>query len=128
MSRFLPALLASLAITMPALAQDMGHANHAKMDDTSMSQPAKSPSTEAYEVAMEKMHEDMMAVQYTGNADIDFMRGMLPHHQGAVDMANIVLKYGKDRQVRDLAEQVIKSQSAEITMMQSWLAEHPATP
>jgi uncharacterized protein (DUF305 family) len=66
------------------------------------------------------MHKDM-AVQLTGNPDVDFVRGMIPHHQGAVDMAEIVLKHGKDPQIRKLARDIIKAQKAEIAMMRGWL-------
>ena len=82
-----------------------------------------SPSTAAYKQAMDRMHKDMM-VDYTGDADVDFMRGMIPHHQGAIDMAKIVLEHGTDPEVRKLAEEVIKAQQAEIAMMQGWLKAH----
>ncbi len=72
---------------------------------------------------MQKMHAGMM-VGYTGDADVDFVKGMLPHHQGAVDMAKIELQYGKDPELRKLAEDIVKAQESEIAFMNSWLAKH----
>ena len=62
-----------------------------------------------------------MDIAFTGNADIDFVRGMIPHHQGAVDMAKTVIAFGKDPQIRKLAEEIIKAQESEIALMQDWL-------
>ncbi|MBD0413542.1 CopM family metallochaperone [Oryzicola mucosus] len=83
-----------------------------------------SASTEAYKAAAETMHKDM-AIDYSGDADVDFVRGMIPHHQAAIDMAEVVLQYGKDPEIRKLAEAVISAQQAEIKQMQDWLAAHP---
>ena len=69
---------------------------------------------------MNKMHEDMAGEQ-TGNADADFMRGMIPHHQGAIDMARIVLEKGADPEVKALAQKVIAAQESEIAEMKDWL-------
>ena len=68
------------------------------------------------------MHKDM-TMAFTGDADVDFIKGMLPHHQGAVDMAKIVLQYGKDPDVKKLAEDIIKAQNTEIAWMKAWIAK-----
>ncbi len=81
-------------------------------------------ATDAYKTAMNTMMGSMM-IPYTGNADYDFIKGMVPHHQGAVDNARIVLQYGTDPDVRKFAESVIAAQEAEIKWMNDWLAAHP---
>ncbi|MGD9923505.1 MAG: DUF305 domain-containing protein [Pseudorhodoplanes sp.] len=81
------------------------------------------PSSLAYHAINAKMHEGM-DIAFTGNADIDFVRGMIPHHQGAVDMAKTVIAFGKDPQIRKLAEEIIKAQESEIALMQTWLGQN----
>lgn len=82
-----------------------------------------SPSTRAFEEANAKMHSDM-AIAFTGNADVDFVRGMIPHHQGAIDMARVVLEHGKDEWVKKLAGEVITAQTREIAEMRDWLTRN----
>lgn len=73
----------------------------------------------------EKMHREM-AITFTGDADVDFARAMIAHHRGAVDMARIVLAFGTDERIRDLAIAVVEAQEDEIRMMEEWLAERDA--
>lgn len=122
------ACLAALIFTLPATAQTMhgtkdmhggGHAGH----DAPASNSAASASTQEFEVANARMHTDM-AIAYSGNPDVDFVRSMIPHHQGAIDMAKIQLKYGANPEIRKLAEEVILAQEAEIAMMREWLAKN----
>lgn len=95
-------------------------ADHAAHAGHRMAAPGASASTPAYEAANAKMHRDM-AIQFSGDADRDFLAGMIPHHQGAIDMAEVVLKHGKDARVRKLAKGVIAAQQREIAQMKAWL-------
>jgi uncharacterized protein (DUF305 family) len=71
--------------------------------------------------AMNKMHEEMTAPPQTGDPDRDFLAMMIPHHAGAVEMARLVLIYGRDPLVRQLAEEIIAGQQAEIAAMRARL-------
>src|SRR5262245_36002056 len=75
--------------------------------------------------AHHKMMQGMDAVPMTGDADKDFAAMMIPHHQGAIDMAKVELQYGKDLKLRALAEAIVKAQEAEIAEMKAWQAAHP---
>lgn len=70
---------------------------------------------------MDRMHRDMMAPSPTGNADVDFLATMIPHHEGAVEMARLALIHGSDPLVRQLAEEIIAGQQVEIAAMQARL-------
>ena len=80
-------------------------------------------ASKAYAKANLAMHSGM-DIEFTGNPDVDFAKGMIPHHQGAIDMAKIVLQYGKDPEIRKLAEGVVTAQEGEITFMKDWLARN----
>jgi len=69
------------------------------------------------------MHQ-RMALELTGDPDVDFARGMIPHHQGAIDMARALLAYGADPELRKLAEAIVAAQEAEIAFLRAWLAQH----
>jgi hypothetical protein len=87
------------------------------------SQPTADPDWSELIVSMDKMHMAMSAVARSGNSDIDFVRLMLPHHQAAIDMAKTQLLYGKDPQMRRLAQEIITDQQSEIELMERWLKQ-----
>jgi uncharacterized protein (DUF305 family) len=109
------ALFASLGLAGAALAQGhQGHGSHGAAT------PADTAATKDYKAANDKMHKEMN-ISFSGDADVDFARGMIPHHQGAVDMAKVVLAHGKDPELRKLAESVITEQEKEIAFLRDWL-------
>jgi uncharacterized protein (DUF305 family) len=80
-------------------------------------------AAKAFKEVMDKMHMSMQ-MDYAGDPDIQFVKSMIPHHQGAIDMAEVELKYGKDPQARAYAEKIIKAQKAEIEEFNAWLKQH----
>jgi uncharacterized protein (DUF305 family) len=75
--------------------------------------------------SMERMDNGMKSAPMNGDLDYDFCTMMIPHHQGAIDMAKAELLYGKDPVTRRLAEEIIVDQQSEIQAMQLWLSKRP---
>jgi uncharacterized protein (DUF305 family) len=84
---------------------------------------AQNNAGQGYMDAMKKMM-DSMHMQSTGDADKDFVMMMIPHHQGAIDMAKVELQYGKDEQLRKMAQDIISAQEKEIATMKDWQSKH----
>jgi uncharacterized protein (DUF305 family) len=122
MGKVAPIVLALLLALGSALAQTSHdrHAMHEQQPSTAFGRQMAA--------AMMKMHEDMSAPPQTGDADRDFLAMMIPHHQGAVDMARLVLIYGHDPLVRQLATEIIAGQQAEIDAMKARLEVLKAGP
>jgi uncharacterized protein (DUF305 family) len=81
------------------------------------------PSDRLMAQAMDRMHDGMMAAKPTGDPDRDFLSMMIPHHQGAIDMAKIVLLHTKDSRIRNLAQSIITGQQYEINLMNNLLRQ-----
>jgi uncharacterized protein (DUF305 family) len=75
--------------------------------------------------SMERMDNGMKSAPMNGDIDHDFATMMMPHHQGAIDMAKAELLYGKDPVMRRLAEEIVVDQQSEIQVMQLWLSKKP---
>jgi uncharacterized protein (DUF305 family) len=113
------------ALTIAALpANAQQSASMPGMNMSSSADTGSSPSTSAFKEADEKMMKEMSAPPYGGNTDKDFVAHMIPHHQGAIDMAKVELKYGKDPDMKRLAKSIIKAQNEEIAYMKKWQAKH----
>ncbi len=118
-------VIAGLAVTdiYGAFAQGTQHSGHGNSRSAVTPKGDRGPSSVRYATVNAQMHA-AMDLTYTGNPDRDFVRGMMAHHQGAVEMAKVVLQFGKDPEVRKLAENIIKSQEEEIAWMKNWLEKN----
>ena len=128
--------LAALLLATPGSAQPRPAAppSHAAMPGMPMPMPmpgnqAEMPMSANHQEmmqSMERMNRDMMGAPMTGDPDRDLVTMMMPHHQGAIDMARIYLRDGKDPAIRRMAQKIIADQQREIRDFKAWLARHPA--
>jgi uncharacterized protein (DUF305 family) len=108
-----------------SIMEDMDPAMMQSMMKMMMGEPKgdQSPSSKAYAKANAAMHE-AMNIEFSGNADVDFAKGMIAHHEGAIAMSKVVLEFGKDAEMKKLAEAIIAAQGPEIEQMKAWLAKN----
>ena len=135
-NRLLTALSIHIGIVLSGMALDASAQQGSAMANGQMSMSAgkmETPaqaggplpaSTQAFENNAAKMMKNMSAPGYTGDTDADFVAHMIPHHQGAVDRADVGLRYGEDPEMRALAKNIIKAQKKEIAFMKRWQAGH----
>jgi uncharacterized protein (DUF305 family) len=117
-------LLIAAALVMPAF---FSSAQSARAEDMKgmnmMTKPAATPADKAFAASMKTMMSGMN-VKPTGKPDKDFVLMMMPHHQGAIDMAKVELQYGTDPELRQLATDIVAAQEKEIAQMKAWLEKN----
>jgi uncharacterized protein (DUF305 family) len=121
------AVLLLLALAPLASAQH-GGGHGMPAGSAASAQPAGAPFARLMDQAMKTMDTGMTAAPMTGDADHDFAAMMIPHHQGAIDMAKAELLHGKNPVLRRLAQEIIVTQGSEIAVMQAQLAKAAAAP
>ena len=114
--------LAGLCAGSPARAAEPMAMDHARMAPAAPAS-GQAAADKAYAASNAAMMKGM-EVQPTGDPDRDFVAMMLPHHRGAVDMAKVELRYGKDPMLRKLAAAIVKAQATEIAQMEAWQKRH----
>jgi len=82
---------------------------------------SQSEATKAYMAAMERMNGPMMQGVQDSDPDVAFVKGMIPHHQGAIEMAKVALQHGKDEQTKKWANDIVREQQRDMAEMQEWL-------
>ena len=117
-------VLIAAALVMPAF---FSSAQSARAEDMKgmnmMTKPAATPADKAFAASMKTMMNGMN-VKPTGKPDKDFVLMMMPHHQGAIDMAKVELQYGTDPELRQLATDIVAAQEKEIAQMKAWLEKN----
>jgi uncharacterized protein (DUF305 family) len=122
------AVLGVLSLAIASNAQEMHH-QHGNMESSDKKlgpfiASTDKPFAELMDSAMAIMDQGMSQAPMNGDADHDFVTMMIPHHQGAVDMAKAILLYSKDTELRNLAQGILVEQDIEIKRMQLWLQHH----
>jgi uncharacterized protein (DUF305 family) len=124
-------VVSAIAVSMlalPAIAQE-GHQHHgdpvASPAPTFVASSAK-PFAVLMNDAMAVMEDRMKRAPMNGSAEHDFITMMIPHHQGAIDMAKAMLLYTNDPELKNLAQGIITEQQNEIRVMQAWLQRYQA--
>ena len=117
--RFAAAVLALAGVAANLVTPVNGQAMQHPMDET------ENPADKAFLGAMHDMMVGMHRNMPTGNTDADFVRMMVPHHQSAVEMAKAELQYGKDPELKTLAQSIVSDQEREIALMKAWQDKHP---
>ena len=122
----IPLALALVALVSPAFA-DERHDHHAMAHATlaPASDPKAAVFADATAKTMERMHAGMSSAPTNGDPRHDFLSQMIPHHQGAVDMAKAALLATDDPEIRNLAQSIIVEQQYEIDLMKRLLAAKP---
>jgi len=116
------AMMQSMPPNCMSMMQQMMHGRMGSTMPGAQATPAdQSPATKAYMEAAERTHRPMLDGIQAMDPDVAFVRGMIAHHQGAIEMAKVVLQYGKDDQPRKWANDIIREQQREISAMQEWL-------
>lgn len=111
--RFIILFLASILLHSYVWAEDHADQKQAPVKQT----PEFAKFMKDMDAGMKKMMDDMNAPGHSGDPDVDFLAMMVPHHEGAVEMARLVLIHGRDPMVRRLAEDIIAGQQVEIEAM-----------
>ena len=115
--------LVAFAVSAPAAIAQMQGMDMQKMMQMMTPAPNDSQSAKDFKQAHMNMMKDMN-MEFTGNADVDFAKSMIKHHEGGIEMAKLQLKHGKDPEMRKMAEKVIKEQGQDNKEFEAWLKKH----
>jgi hypothetical protein len=116
------------ALPLPPICGDMAadHGGASMQEHINMMARHATPEHAALLQTMEPMHSDMMRGMSAQNFEVAFVCGMIPHHQGAVEMAKVAQQYGSDPFITMFAQEIVTTQEEEIREMQAWLSRRVA--